>query len=317
VCLHNIPPSWLSCLLVSGRLPCVTCLDGLYALVHYTGAHPCPSRSTLVPLRLSVARPTVPPHMLAPSRACEMCHTPDSRAHAHPWPHAWTASVRLRVHRSILASVRAAWPPRPCARSPSRDVRRPSNLPAHHSTLSRCQRQACFPCLTHTTDSDQVVRRPICPAPSCICSLMFEPVSSVHPTALLPLHRHTNVVRQALSHLWPTLHALMCLCVAPVLAPHACTRALHRAARSSSLLPRAHAPGHNQHVAAPDDRTRANSHVVAISACTPNHPPAPLNRSSAHAEVPCLVSLSFPSASLRCDSQKTVVALTFILSHKK
>jgi hypothetical protein len=63
----------------------------------------------------------------------------------------------------------------------------------------------------------------------------------------------------------------------------ACTRALHRAARPSCLLPRAHAQGHSQHVAAPDDRTRANPPVVAISACTPNHLPAPLDRSSAHA----------------------------------
>jgi hypothetical protein len=69
--------------------------------------------------------------------------------------------------------------------------------------------------------------------------------------------------------------------------------------------------------ATPDDRTRANSHVVTISACTPNHLPAPLDRSSAHAEVPCLVSLGFPSASLRCDARKTVVAPSFILSHKK
>jgi hypothetical protein len=50
---------------------------------------------------------------------------------------------------------------------------------------------------------------------------MSEPVSSVHPVALLPLHRHANVIRQALSHLWPTLHTLTCLCVAPALAPHA------------------------------------------------------------------------------------------------
>jgi hypothetical protein len=63
----------------------------------------------------------------------------------------------------------------------------------------------------------------------------------------------------------------------------ACTHALHRAARPSCLLPCAHAQGHSQHVAAPDDRTRANPHVIAISACTPNHPLAPLDCSSAHA----------------------------------
>jgi hypothetical protein len=74
----------------------------------------------------------------------------------------------------------------------------------------------------------------------------------------------------------------------------ACTRALHRAARPSCLLPRAHDPGHFQHVAAPDDRTRANPQVVAISACTPNHPPAPLDRSSAHTEVPILCLSASP-----------------------
>jgi hypothetical protein len=50
---------------------------------------------------------------------------------------------------------------------------------------------------------------------------MSEPVNSVHPLALLPLHRHANTVRQALSHLRPMLHALTCLCVVPALAPHA------------------------------------------------------------------------------------------------
>jgi hypothetical protein len=45
--------------------------------------------------------------------------------------------------------------------------------------------------------------------------------------------------------------------------------------------------------------------------------PAPLDRSSAHTEVPCLVSLGFSSASLRCDARKTVVTPSFILSHKK
>jgi hypothetical protein len=60
-----------------------------------------------------------------------------------------------------------------------------------------------------------------------------------------------------------------------------------------------------------------NSRVVAISACTPNHPPTPLGRVAAHALVPCLVSLSRPSASLRCDTRRTVVASSFPLSHKK
>jgi hypothetical protein len=36
----------------------------------------------------------------------------------------------------------------------------------------------------------------ICPAPSRTCSLVSEPVSSVHPTVLLHLHRHANIVCQ-------------------------------------------------------------------------------------------------------------------------
>jgi hypothetical protein len=60
----------------------------------------------------------------------------------------------------------------------------------------------------------------------------------VLPVALLPLHRHANAGRQALSHLWPTLHAPM-RCAG---ARAACTRALRRIAQSSRLLPRAHAP---------------------------------------------------------------------------
>jgi hypothetical protein len=123
----------------------------------------------------------------------------------------------------------------------------------------------------------------------------------------------SSTCERRMSDLWPTLHALMCQCIAPALAPHA----LRFAARSSCLLPSAHALGHSQPVAAPDDCTRANLHVVAISSCTPNHPPAPLDRSSAHAEVPCLVSLGRPSASVRCDARKTVVSPSFLLSHKK
>jgi hypothetical protein len=45
-------------------LPRAACLAWLYALVHCTGAHPCPSRSALVPLNLSAARHAVPLHML-------------------------------------------------------------------------------------------------------------------------------------------------------------------------------------------------------------------------------------------------------------
>jgi hypothetical protein len=51
-------------------------LAQLYALVHCIGAHPCPSRSALVPLRLSVARLVVPPHLLSspvPARILSAC----------------------------------------------------------------------------------------------------------------------------------------------------------------------------------------------------------------------------------------------------
>jgi hypothetical protein len=52
------------------------------------------------------------------------------------------------------------------------------------------------------TNLDRAVWRRICPAPSCTCSLVSELVSSVHLAALLPLHQHANVVRQASSHFW-------------------------------------------------------------------------------------------------------------------
>jgi hypothetical protein len=58
------------------RLPRAACLAWLYALMHCTGAHPRPSRSTLVPLSLSAARPVIPPHMLSspvPARILPAC----------------------------------------------------------------------------------------------------------------------------------------------------------------------------------------------------------------------------------------------------
>jgi hypothetical protein len=119
-----------------------------------------------------------------------------------------------------MCPAHAAWPPRPCARSPSRDVRRPSNLPSHLSPLSHYQPgsipQARLPRLAHITNLDRAVWRRICPAPSHTCSLVSELVSSVHPAALLPLHRHVNAVRQASSHFWavstpcPCSHAPVC-----------------------------------------------------------------------------------------------------------
>jgi hypothetical protein len=200
--LHSALPAWPSCPRISSRLPRAACLARLYALVHCTGAHPCLSRSTLVPLRLSVARPVVPPHMLAPSRACAMYHTPDSRAPSapgvpmSPYVHSCTlptplsrpALVRRALHLSCahtrapaqraarltlvfvclwsptsrrrfgsalhtralhrrsstlepLSSRTLSVSPRPCARSPSRDVHRSSNLPAHLS-LYLADRQA-------------------------------------------------------------------------------------------------------------------------------------------------------------------------------
>jgi hypothetical protein len=124
-----------------------------------------------------------------------------------------------------MCPAHAAWPPRPCARSPSRDVRQPSNLPSHLSPLSHYQsgsvRQARLPRFAHMINLDRAVWCRICLAPSRTCSLVSELVSSVHPTALLSLHQHANAVRRALSHLWPTLHALTCSCVAPTLTTHA------------------------------------------------------------------------------------------------
>jgi hypothetical protein len=120
------------------------------------------------------------------------------------------------------------------------------------------------------TNLDRAVWRRIFPAPSRTYSLVSELVSSMHPAALLPLHRHANAVHQALFHLWPTLHALTCQCVAPVLVPHA----LRCAARSSCLLPRAHAPDNSQPSTASDCVARTNPRVIAISSCAPSNPPA-------------------------------------------
>jgi hypothetical protein len=58
-------------------------LAWLYAPVHCTGAHSCLSRSTLRPLRLSAARPAVPPYML--SFPCPL--TPYTRV-VTTWVHA-------------------------------------------------------------------------------------------------------------------------------------------------------------------------------------------------------------------------------------
>jgi hypothetical protein len=74
--MHSAPPAWPSCPRVSGRLPRAACLARLYALVHCTGAHPCPSRLALEPLNLAAARLAVPPHLLSapvPARILSAC----------------------------------------------------------------------------------------------------------------------------------------------------------------------------------------------------------------------------------------------------
>jgi hypothetical protein len=118
-----------------------------------------------------------------------------------------------------MCPAHAAWPPRPCACSPSREVRRPSILPSHLSPLSHYQPGSVKPdslVFAHMTNLDRAVRRRICPAPSRTCSLVSELVSSVHPAAFLPLHRQANAVRQASSHFWavstpfPCSHAPVC-----------------------------------------------------------------------------------------------------------
>jgi hypothetical protein len=66
------------------------------------------------------------------------------------------------------------------------------------------------------TNLDRAVWRRFYPTPSRTCSLVSKLVSSMHPVALLPLHRHADIVRQALSHLWPVAtpcpcsHATVC-----------------------------------------------------------------------------------------------------------
>jgi hypothetical protein len=71
----------------------------------------------------------------------------------------------------------------------------------------------------------------------------------------------------------PRSHVPMCCARARA----ACTCALRRAARSSRLLPRAHAPGHFQSSPA-HDRARADQCAITISACVPSHPPGRVSR---------------------------------------
>jgi hypothetical protein len=91
-------------------------LARLYAPMHCTNAHPCPSRSALVPLCLSATRPAVPPHMLSspcplapyPRVVTTWVHAPD---HSQPS----TASDRVtRANPRAIAILSCV----------------PSNLPA-------------------------------------------------------------------------------------------------------------------------------------------------------------------------------------------
>jgi hypothetical protein len=91
--------------------------------------------------------------------------------------------------------------------------------------------------------------RRICPAPSRTCSLVSEIVSSVHPAALLPLHRHANVVHQASSHFWPVSTPCPCshtpVCCAGARAacyPRGCDTRLTAPCHQRAAMPLA--PGH-------------------------------------------------------------------------
>jgi hypothetical protein len=199
--------------------------------------------------------------------------------------------------RLMCACVHAAWPPRSCACSPCCDVHRSSILPAHLSPISHCQsgsvRQAQLPRLAHMTNLDQAVWRRICPAPSLTCPLVSELVSSVHPAMLLPLHRHANDVRQALSHIWPTLHALTCPCVTPVLAPHALVHCIVTFGHHTYFpVPmRRLAPMHDTlHPQLDPHDAPPASHVVQHRAARMGRLYAPVHYTNAH---PCL-SCSIP-----------------------
>jgi hypothetical protein len=91
------------------RLPRVACLAWLYALVHCTGAHACPSRSALVPLNLFAARHAVPLHMLnspVPARILPTCRG-DRGPCARQFPTFGCIRPSLELIRVSLPSRRA------------------------------------------------------------------------------------------------------------------------------------------------------------------------------------------------------------------
>jgi hypothetical protein len=203
-----------------------------------------------------------------------------------------------------MCPTHTAWPPRPCATSPSRDVRCPSNLPAHHSPLSHCQsgsvHQDRLPRLAHMTNLDRS-----CDAGSARhCSPMPEPISS---RAFIRFPGHvassTSTCERYTSCLEPMLP---CTCALRQCSRHThlCAKLVCRAriARPPVLVCRSaslHAHPSSTPVAHPP---------VSYDQCTvapppPGHGPWPL-------QVAPLACAACPSIFL----SKTVTLLTLFLS---
>jgi hypothetical protein len=177
--LHSSPPARPSCLCVSGRLPRVARQARLYTPVHCTGAHPCLSRSALMLLSLSAARPAVPPDMLrspVPARILPVCRDdlgpmrptirPNLRPHLTMSPEPIRVSLPFRrVHPTIrlhvvpaasaarattsprVPRVRSCNPPNARHQLASRDAHRSS--PEHRRPCVPESAAACLPTSCH------------------------------------------------------------------------------------------------------------------------------------------------------------------------
>jgi hypothetical protein len=190
------------------------------------------------------------------------------------------------VSEHCSAPVHVPYPRRfatPALRSPSHDVCCLSNLPAHHSPLSCWQsgfvRQARLPRLAHMTNLVEPCDTTYAWLPRIYArSCLSLSTSCTQSCCFLFINMQTPYA--PLSHV-----PMRCVC-----ACAACTRAPRRAARSSRLLPRAHAPGHFQS-SATHDRARADQCAITISACVPSHPPGRVSqppRLCAYTPVPLL-----------------------------
>jgi hypothetical protein len=113
--------------------------------------------------------------------------------------------VRALARLSCMCPAHAAWPPRPCATSPSRDDRGASNLPAHFSPSTLLSIRLCSSSQppSSRTDSDRVIHYRIYPAPSHTCSLVSKPCSLCACTVCRPPGSRVHASRLPTSRRMP------------------------------------------------------------------------------------------------------------------